>query len=86
MLFINIRASCKQLEMDHLETMIYDGGNPEIKFEGKDGARQKQWLLLSQQKQVKRRDRDIIVRKMRNNEKLTKKEDEMLNSEIDNHM
>ena len=35
---------------------------------------------------MKRRDRDIIVRKMRNNEKLKKKEEKMLNSDIDNHM
>ena len=37
-MFKKIRATFKQLEMDHLETLIYDGGNPEIQFEGKDGA------------------------------------------------
>ena len=41
-LFIKIRSTFKQLEMDHLETLIYDGGNPEMKFEGKNGTKQKQ--------------------------------------------
>ena len=32
LLFVRIRSTFKQLEMDHLESLIYDGGNPEIKF------------------------------------------------------
>ena len=65
---------------------IYDGGNPEIQFERENGAKQKQWLLMSQRKQMKRRDGDIIVKKMGENEKLTKKEEKMLNSEVKNHI
>ena len=55
MLFIKTRATCKQL--DQLETLINNGGNPVINFEGKNGEIQKQKLLLSQNKQVKRRER-----------------------------
>ena len=37
--------------------LIYDNGNPEIKFEGKNGTKKKQWLLISQQKKSLRRER-----------------------------
>ena len=52
MLFTNIRATFKQLEPDHLETLIYDNGNPEIKFEGKMGRKKKLWLLMSQKRRL----------------------------------
>ena len=66
-LFIRIRSTFKQLELDHLETLIYDDGNPEIKFEGKNGTKQKQWLLMSQQKKTLKRERDIIIKKISEN-------------------
>ena len=48
-LFSKIRATFKQLEEDHLETLIYDNGNPEIKFEGKNGMNE----MSSYKKSVK---------------------------------
>ena len=63
-LFITIRAAFKQLEKDHLETLIYDNGNPEIKFEGKEGMKKKLWLLMSQKKKTFRRGRDCAEKKI----------------------
>ena len=85
-LFIRNRAAFKQLEVDHLETLIYDNGNPEIKFEGKEGMKKKLWLLMSQKKKTLRRGRDVIMQKISQNEELSKNEKRLINAEMDNHM
>ena len=85
-LFTKIRASFKQLEKDHLETLIYDDGNPEIKFEGKEGMKKKQWLLMSHKKKTLRRERDVIMQKISQNEELSKKERKLINAEMTSHM
>ena len=81
-LYTKIRASFKQLEPKHLAKLIYDDGNPEIKFEGKMGKKKMQWLLMSQKKKTLRRGRDVIMQKISRNEE-TKR---LINAEIDNHM
>ena len=41
---------------------------------------------MSQQKKTLRRERDIIIKKISENEKLSKKEEKMINSEVRNHI
>ena len=72
--------------MDHLETLIYDNGNPEIKFEGKNGTKKKLWLLMSQEMKTVSRKRYVILKKISKNEKLNRKEEKLINLEVRNHM